>query len=109
MATTAKSALELQFEEAIMSDVVECTRLGYYPSDFVRMVNEHGGVETARRLIADDRVPDGFGRLWEMGRLDMTLEACIRDTPKFHELFDKELIDRCDKRLTDAHYKPKVA
>jgi hypothetical protein len=101
---TVKSALEQEFEDACMSDVEECSKLGYYPHYFVEMVHQHGAVETAKRLIRDQHVPAGFTRLWEMKRLDMTLEACIHDNPKFHSLFDSQTLAACNARLASVGY-----
>jgi hypothetical protein len=61
----SKSALEQEFEDACLSDVEQCSKLGYYPHYFVEMVHQHGAVETAKRLIGDERVPPasrGCGR-----------------------------------------------
>lgn len=105
----AKSNLELQFEDACMSDVVECSKLGYYPHYFVELVREIGAVATAKKPIADPRrVPPGFDRLYDMKRLDMSVEACIVENPQFHPLFDPDEIKRCEQRLADYHYTPKV-
>jgi hypothetical protein len=36
--------------------------------------------------------------------LDMTLEACIHDNPKFHPLFDAQTLAACDARLASVGY-----
>jgi hypothetical protein len=36
---TVKSALEQEFEDACMSDVEECSKLGYYPHYFVQKMD----------------------------------------------------------------------
>jgi len=104
MATFSSLTLEQQFEEACMSDVEECRQLGYNPSYFLQMLGEHGAVETARRLILQERVPDGFSTLWELHRLDLTLEACVHDNPQFHALFDAQTLAACDARLASVGY-----
>jgi hypothetical protein len=38
------------------------------------MLLEHGGVETARRLLRKDGISDGFTTLWERKRLDLSVE-----------------------------------
>jgi hypothetical protein len=49
--------------------------MGYNPTYFLGMVAEHGSAEASRRLIRSKDASDGFTRLWEAGRLDMTVEA----------------------------------
>jgi hypothetical protein len=41
------------------------------------MVNEMGGVGAAKKLINDPFPSDGFRRLWETGRLDLTVEYVV--------------------------------
>jgi hypothetical protein len=84
------SVLEQQFEEACLSDVEECRQLGYNPSYFLKMLSEYGAVETARRLILQDGMPDGFSRLWELHRLPKP--AASRRTRKN---------DHADRRMED--------
>ena len=38
------------------------------------MLLDYGGVETARRLLWKDDIPDGFTTLWELKRLDLSAE-----------------------------------
>ncbi len=100
-------ALASQFIDACYADAIECKRLGYDPHEFLRMLSEHGPRETARRLVPDgslNRLPYGFTRLWELGRLDLTLEAFIHDNPQFHPLFDRDTIANCEARLAAAEY-----
>ena len=67
---------------------------------------EHGGLETARILINSPKVSDGYTTLWELGRLDITVEALIHDNAKYQELFTKEELKTVRKRLADYQYKP---
>src|ERR1700687_3121267 len=104
MATFSSLTLEQQLEEACMSDVEECRQLGYTPSYFLQMLGEHGAVETARRLILQERVPDGFSTLWELHRLELTLGACVHCQHQFHALFDAQTLAACDARLASVGY-----
>ena len=109
MATTNVNlaALENQFTNACYADAVACRQLGYDPDEFLRMLGEHGPRETARRLVPDgtlNHLPYGFTRLWQLGRLDLTLEAFIHDNPQFHPLFDPDTIANCDARLVLIGY-----
>jgi hypothetical protein len=52
------------------------------------MLLEYGGVETARRLLRKDDISDGFTTLWELKRLDLSVEAYVlrsEYTPLFTE------------------------
>ena len=56
----------------------------YKPSIFFRMLIEHGGYEAARRLIYANNVSKGYVKLFELGRLDLTVEAVIIDNHQWH-------------------------
>ena len=64
--------LEGDFHADMLRLCREAKQEGYTPSYFLRTVNEMGGLAAAKKLINDDRPSEGFTRLWEMGRLDLT-------------------------------------
>jgi hypothetical protein len=85
MATTNVNlaTLENQFTNACYTDAAVYRQLGYDPHEFLRMLGEHGPRETARRLVPDgtlNHLPYGFTRLWQLGRLDLTLEPSSTTT-----------------------------
>jgi hypothetical protein len=43
----------------------------------LRMLGEHGGLETARRLVMSSQPSEGFTQLWLKGRLDLTVESLV--------------------------------
>lgn len=61
----------------------------YNAARFVQMVAEKGGLATARTLLASQEPQEGFTRLWECGRLDLTVEALVLSS-EYHELFTDE-------------------
>jgi hypothetical protein len=62
-------------------------QLRYNATYWLRMVQDYGAVEAAKRLIAGEAVgSDGLTRLWEEGRLDLTVEASML-RPEFAPLF----------------------
>jgi hypothetical protein len=67
---------------------------------FLPMVNDHGGLEAARRLLATSYLPDGFAELWMRGRLDLTMEALVVKEP-WRRLFTDEEITVARQRLAD--------
>lgn len=74
--------------------------ISYNPTYFNRMVGELGPVEATRRLVLTDAPSDGFAKLWEHGRLGMTVEA-LAILPWYAELFDGEVLTRARRRLED--------
>jgi hypothetical protein len=76
-----------------------------YPATrFLQMVNEYGGVETARILLHAPAVFDGYTALYLKNRLDLTVEAVIHDNEKWHPLFTEQELEICVTRLTDYRY-----
>lgn len=71
---------------------------GYTASYFLRMLSEHGGVETARRLVNSDTPSEGFTRLWMMKRLELSVEALILK-PEWQSLFNDDERKRARERL----------
>jgi hypothetical protein len=57
-----------------MRDIfMEATKIGYRPTEFLRMVDREGALPTAKRLIISSAPSSGFTRLWELRRLNLTL------------------------------------
>jgi hypothetical protein len=71
---------------------------------FGQLLQEQGGLETARRFIHSPDYAPGFTKLWERKRLDLTVEAVIVEEPKWQPLFTAEEIDICRKRLGEYGY-----
>ena len=96
--------LEQEFRTEMMAGIEDAKReFGYTPTYFLRMVAEHGPVATCRILLAAPEAQEGFTRLWEWGRLDLTMEAQVCD-PKYMLLFtaDERAIAR--RRLRKLGY-----
>jgi hypothetical protein len=81
--------LERRFDAAMRSIYDEAARLGYRPTRFLEMVQTYGGVETAHRLLATEKVQVGLGQLFLLGRLDLTVEHHVL-LPEFAPLFSDE-------------------
>ena len=79
--------LERDFHGEMIRCYKEAKEEGYIPSLFLQMVNEMGGVATAKKLINEPAPSDGFRRLWEMGRLDLTVEYVVAFQPRYRSLF----------------------
>jgi hypothetical protein len=99
--------LQDQFDERMLEIYRSAkSEAKYNATAFLAMLNEHGGLETARRLIHAPIVSSGYTALWERKRLDLTVEAVIHDNPKRHPLFTAEEIEICRKRLRGYGYPP---
>jgi hypothetical protein len=81
--------VERRFDAAMRNIYDEAARLGYRPTRFLEMVSEHGGVETAHRLLASDKIQDGLAQLFLLGRLDLTVEHHVL-LPEYRALFSAE-------------------
>lgn len=103
------SALEAAFDKAMMEIYVRAkTEAGYTATIFHRMLCDKRGLATAKQLINEKTPSDGYTALWELGRLDLTVEAVVTDNAQWHPLFEREELDRARKRLRDYGYKPTV-
>src|SRR5437763_3033589 len=85
-----RKQLEREFDYA-MHHVYEAAgkETGYWASRFLQMVRRRGGLDAARKLLADDGVSDGFMALRKSNRLDLTVEREVL-RPKFASLFSDE-------------------
>ena len=64
------------------------SELGYRASRFHQMLRDHGGIETAHRLLPS--MSEGFEELWRRNRLDLTVEALVIQ-PRWKPLFTAKL------------------
>lgn len=97
--------LALEFDQAMYgiyrNAKLECN---YNARLFRQMLVDMGGVATAKRLLNDDKIHDGFTRLWECGRLDLTMEAEIWENANWHPLFTDSELRKAEQRLRDLNY-----
>ena len=83
----------------------EATAFGYYPSYFLQMVNERGGLAAAKQLLGSSDPASGLTRLWEEQRLDISVEALVLRKPWSTLFTDAELAE-ASRRLEDLGYDP---
>ena len=81
----------------------EAKKFDYFATRFRMMLEEHGGVGTARRLLAASNAQEGLTTLWENGRLDLSLEFQVLQ-PRFAELFDESTRSEATTRLRNLGY-----
>jgi hypothetical protein len=68
------------------------------------MLRENGALQTAKILINEKKIPDGFTQMFLRNRLDLTIEA-IAIEPQFRVLFTPEDLQKAEKRLEECGYK----
>ena len=95
--------IEEQFHQEMLRIYEEAAELGYRPTYFLRMVRERGGLEAARQLLKGVELSDGLVKLWELGRLDISMEALIEKEP-WSALFSQEELTKAHQRLDQLCY-----
>lgn len=89
-AETDLAALEAEFDRRMMQVYLDAKReLGYNATGFLQMVGEHGGLATARALLRERAVSEGFVTLWAANRADLTVES-VALQPRWAPLFTDE-------------------
>lgn len=68
------------------------------------MISDRGGLLTAKTLINSPKPSDGYTALYELKRLDLTVEAMVLETPVWHELFTDEELQRARRQLNQYGY-----
>jgi hypothetical protein len=97
--TSMADSAEKEFERRMVAIYERAkTEAGYHATYFLRMLSEHGGVETARRLIGSSQPSDGFTTLYLKRRLDLTVEHLVLEE-EFSSLFSVELTETARERL----------
>lgn len=98
LADTVRRKLEARLSEELRQECDEARKIGYNPSYFLAMLSRYGPVEACRRVVVADKIPDGFARLLELNRLELTAEATVLRDP-WRRLFSETVLDRARKRL----------
>jgi len=99
------SDLEKQFDAAMMEIYRRArTEATYNAPRYLRMLGQHGGLETARILLHSTTVSEGYAALWERGRLDLTVEAMILGQSQWHQLFSAQELEIARRRLREYDY-----
>ena len=96
--------LEQEFNQAMFKIYYSAREIGYTASKFFQMLGQHGGLQTARTLINASTISSGYTRLWELKRLDLSVEAVVYENSEWHPLFTAEELERCRKRLSEIGY-----
>src|SRR5690349_8971722 len=79
-------------------------RCRYRANDLRKMVAQHGGVRTAKILLARPEPSSGFTELLLRGAVDLTVEAIVLQ-PRWRSLFFVEELAIAESRLPGLHRK----
>lgn len=96
--------LERQFHDA-MKEVYRRAKdeCGYPANYLLNMVNELGGLAAAKALLGTHKVSQGFTKLFELKRLDLSVEALVLRS-EFSSLFSQTELEVACLRLADLGY-----
>lgn len=98
--------LKLQFHQEMLNIYHRAREeTSFTPLGFLQLVNNRGGLEAARKLINSNHPSEGYTKLWELGRLDLSVEAFVVKSEKFHQLFTTDELEKCKRRLRDYEYR----
>ena len=81
----------------------------YNPTRLRSLVAAHGGAWATYRILMKKEPNLGLGKLWELGRLDLSLEAQLLQHEEFHPLFAPSVPKACKRVLEDHNYFVPVA
>lgn len=97
-----------QIENQLMQEFLRAVGIcmnqyGYRPTRFLQLLENQGPVNTAIQLVMEPTYHEGFTRLWELNRLDLTVEAIICRDP-YNQLFVQEVLDKARIKLEELGY-----
>ena len=95
--------IERQFHAEMVGIYHAAARIGYRAPRFLRMVTDHGGLEAAKRLLRAPKEQSGLTQLWELRRLDLSVEALVLQE-RWDTLFSDEERQKARNRLEDHGY-----
>lgn len=95
--------LETEFHEEMITTYEEGVKRNYYPTYFLRMLHQYGGVVTAKRLLSKPEIQSGLMRLYDLDLLGSSMEAyVIKD--RYQSLFTEDEIQEAHRRLDELEY-----
>jgi hypothetical protein len=95
--------LEAEFTAAMYTTYEEGKKRAYHPTYFLQMLGQYGGVETAKRLLAEREIQTGLMKLYELDLLDSSMEAYVIKE-RYKSLFTEEEVAEARRRLEDLGY-----
>ncbi len=96
-------SLETEFTIILRGSFENARDRGYVATYFLKMLEEYGGVETAKRLLAVSEPQTGLLRMWELNLLHESIEAVVLQE-RFSSLFTEGEIAEARRRLDELGY-----
>lgn len=96
-------SLEYDFDREMHHIYEVAKQHDYVAHYFLQMLEEHGGVETAKRLLQADQPQTGLYKLWELKLLDSSTEALVLKE-RYRPLFTDAQITEARRRLEELGY-----
>ncbi len=97
--------LESMFREEMLSIYRTAKyKCNYNATRFLQMIDEQGGLGTAKTLLHSHGYSDGFTALWECKCLDISMEALVLKEP-WSQLFTDGELAVARERLHELGYK----
>lgn len=75
----------------------------YKSTRFMQLLNEIGAVKAAELLVSNPKFSAGISKLWELGRLDLSVEALVLNK-KFQPLFSSSMLEKARLKLINLGY-----
>jgi hypothetical protein len=104
MSQSTTKQLEADFHNRMLSiherAKAECN---YNATRFRSLVLAEGGLQAAKQLLSANQYSEGLTRLWEEGRLDISLEAAVLEE-MWKSLFTEEELETAKQRLNELGY-----
>ena len=96
--THLKKELEIELRNAFLDAYKTAAKLYNFSSPiFIRMLDEHGAYETAKRLTSNPNWQKGYEKLASYGRTDLTVEHIIQQDKYASYFSDQELFNAKEK------------
>jgi len=101
---TDVTEVERRFEAEMMRLYEEPKRrFGYNATYFLQMIQQHGALEAAKKLVREPRHHEGLTKLWEHDALDLSVEATVLRDP-WRQLFSDDEVKSAQKKLQELGY-----
>ncbi len=97
-----KINLEHEFQHAMIG-VADFANVHNFGFRFRQMLGQHGGVETAKRLLAAPKAQSGLAEMFLNNAIHMSMEAFVIK-PQYKTLFTEEEIAEARRRLYELDY-----
>ena len=101
-----RQALESDFEKRMYQIYRDAAKVKYFAGYFHGMLQDRGGLATAQHCLGSQT--DGFTTLWELGKLDLSVEFVVLQ-PRWAPLFTDDERATARRRLLDAKASELVA